>query len=89
MTLAQLEFAQQAPATKELMSPKNPEWWPHLEVPCWFLALLTRLIVHFGSVIVGDRNHSNSLQDFPAFQPLLKCNKCRATCAFQRRERAA
>eukprot|EP00170_Pyropia_yezoensis_P000702 contig_3307_g703 len=49
VTSAQLEFAQQAPANKDLLHPKKPEWWPQVEVPDGFPALLPRLVDHFGS----------------------------------------
>eukprot|EP00170_Pyropia_yezoensis_P003698 contig_15531_g3709 len=47
VTSAQLEFAQQALANKELLYPKNPEWWPQIEVPYGIPAQLPRLVDHF------------------------------------------
>lgn len=55
-TSAQHQFPFQAPATKELMYPKKPEWWPQVEVSYGFSALLPLLIDHVGSVMLSPNS---------------------------------
>lgn len=62
MAFAQHEFAQQAPASWELMYPQRLVWCPLVEFPYGFPALLPSLTIHFSSVLVGEQNHCNSLQ---------------------------
>lgn len=55
VTTAQIECAQPAPANKEQLYTKKPEWCPQVEVPYRFPALLPRLVAHFGSVMLTAR----------------------------------